>query len=112
MQATGSLAVPILIYSLELLTGTKRKYKCWIKNKKKCQPSMDSIIQEHTKYRGKGLMQTEGAYITQVIKLKGYAEHTQDPLMQIVRIHQSNTSSTLFQTATNLRNLFRVTTSK
>jgi hypothetical protein len=34
MQAIGSLAVPILIYSLELLTGTKRKYKCWIKNKK------------------------------------------------------------------------------
>jgi hypothetical protein len=33
-------------------------------------------------------MQTEGAYITEVIKLKEYVEHT-------VRTHQHNTSSTL-----------------
>jgi hypothetical protein len=30
-------------------------------------------------------------------------EHTDDPLMQIVRTHQHNTSSTLFHTATNLQ---------
>jgi hypothetical protein len=30
-------------------------------------------------------------------------EHTDDPLMQIVRTHQNNTSSTLFHTATNLQ---------
>jgi hypothetical protein len=47
-------------------------------------------------------MQIEGAYITEVIKLKEYVEHTDDPLMQIVRSHQHNTSSTLFHTATNL----------
>jgi hypothetical protein len=30
-------------------------------------------------------------------------EHTDDPLIQIVRTHQHNTSSTLFHTATNLQ---------
>jgi hypothetical protein len=48
-------------------------------------------------------MQIEGAYITELIKLKEYVEHTEDPLMQIVRTHQHNTSSTLFHTATNLQ---------
>jgi hypothetical protein len=45
----------------------------------------------------------DGAYITKVIKLKEYVEHTDDPLMQIVRTHQNNTSSTLFHPATNLQ---------
>jgi hypothetical protein len=52
---------------------------------------------------GRGLVQIEGAYITEVIKLKEYVEHTEDPLMQIVRTYQHNTSSTLFHTATNLQ---------
>jgi uncharacterized membrane protein YcjF (UPF0283 family) len=41
--------------------------------------------------------------ITEVIKLKEYVEHTDDPLMQIVRTHQHSTSSTLFHIATNLQ---------
>jgi hypothetical protein len=52
-------------------------------------------------------MQIEGAYITEVIKLKEYVEHTDDPLMQIVRIHEHNISSTLFHTATNLQKSFQ-----
>jgi hypothetical protein len=59
---------------------------------------MDIIIQEQTlivymfpkKDGGRGLMQIEEAYIAEVIQLEEYVEHTQDPLMQIVRIHQSN----------------------
>jgi hypothetical protein len=43
---------------------------------------------------GSGLMQIERAYITEVIKLKEYVEHTDDPLMQIVRTHQHNTTRT------------------
>jgi hypothetical protein len=35
--------------------------------------------------------------------MKEYVEHTEDPLMQIVRTHQHNSSSTLFYTATNLQ---------
>jgi hypothetical protein len=52
---------------------------------------------------GRGLMQIEGAYVTEVIKLKEYVEHTEDPLMQIIRTHQHNTSATLFHTATSLQ---------
>jgi hypothetical protein len=52
-------------------------------------------------------MQIEGAYITEVIKLKEYVEHTEDPLMQIVRTHQHNIRSTLFHTATNLQKSFQ-----
>jgi hypothetical protein len=48
-------------------------------------------------------MQIEGAYITELIKLKVYVEHTDDPPIQIVRTHQHNTSSTLFHEATNLQ---------
>jgi hypothetical protein len=52
---------------------------------------------------GRGLMQIERAYITEVIKLNEYVEHTEDPLMQIVRTHQHNTSTTLLHTATSLQ---------
>jgi hypothetical protein len=45
---------------------------------------------------GRGLMQMEGAYIAEVIKLKEYVERTQYSLMQIVRSHQRNTNRTLF----------------
>jgi hypothetical protein len=48
-------------------------------------------------------MQIEAAYMTEVIKLKEYVEHTEVPLMKIVRTHQHNTSSTVFHTATNLQ---------
>jgi hypothetical protein len=52
---------------------------------------------------GRGLLQIEGAYVTEVIKLKEHVKHTDEPLMQIVRTHQHNTSSTLFHAVTNLQ---------
>jgi hypothetical protein len=52
---------------------------------------------------GRGLMQIEGAYLTDVTILKEYVEHAKDPLMEIIRTHQHKTSSTLFHTATNLQ---------
>jgi hypothetical protein len=60
----------------------------------------------------RGLTQMEGAYIAEVIKLEKYVEHKQNPLMLIVRTHQRNTNSTLFQITKTSRNLFRVTQSK
>jgi hypothetical protein len=44
-----------------------------------------------------------GAYITEVIKLKENVEYADDPLTQFVRPHQHNTSSTLFNAATNVQ---------
>jgi hypothetical protein len=63
---------------------------------------------------GRGLVQIEGAYLTEVIKLKEYVEHTDDPLMQIVRKHQHNTTQAEHCTTQPpiSRNLFRVTRSK
>jgi hypothetical protein len=48
-------------------------------------------------------MQIEGAYIAEVIELEEYVEHTQNPLVHIVRTHQHNTDSPLLQTATNFK---------
>jgi hypothetical protein len=48
-------------------------------------------------------MQIEGACIAEVVKFEEYVEHTEDPVMQIVRTHQRNTDSTLFQTATKFK---------
>jgi hypothetical protein len=51
----------------------------------------------------KSLMEIEGAYIAEIIKLEECVERTQDPLMRIFRTQQSNTYSTLFQIATKFK---------
>jgi hypothetical protein len=61
---------------------------------------------------GRGQTQMEGAYTTEVIKLREYVEHAEDALMQIIRhtnITQDRHSSTQPPIS---RNLFRVTRSK
>jgi hypothetical protein len=60
---------------------------------------------------GRGLMQI-GAYIVEVIKLEEYVEHTQDPLVQIVRTLQHNTFNTVSNSHQVQQYLFRVTQSK
>jgi hypothetical protein len=55
------------------------------------------------KYRGRGLMQLEEAYVIEITKLMEYVDSTEDPLTQIVRMHQNNTKSSMVQTARNLR---------
>jgi hypothetical protein len=47
----------------------------------------------------RGLMQVEGAYITETLSLVEYVERKEDPLIQIVWTHQHNTNSALLQTA-------------
>jgi hypothetical protein len=108
MQATGSLAIPVVRYSFGIINWHQDEiYKLGRKTRK-----MLTIHGQHytkadiyplyvpRKDGGRGLMQIEGAYITEVINLKEYVEHT---LMQIASTHQHNTSSTLFHTATNLQ---------
>jgi acyl-homoserine lactone acylase PvdQ len=48
-------------------------------------------------------MQSEQAYIIEITKLMEYVDSTEDPLIQLVRTHQSNTKSTMVQTARSLR---------
>jgi hypothetical protein len=52
-------------------------------------------------------MQVEGTYIAETIKLVEYVESKEDPLTQIVRTHQHNTNSTLFQTANKFKKSYQ-----
>jgi hypothetical protein len=56
-------------------------------------------------------MQTEGAYIAEVMILMEYVENKEGPLIQIVRTRQYHANSTLLQLHI-LRNIFEVKQSK
>jgi hypothetical protein len=79
---------------------------------------MDIITQKQTliislfpeKKGGRGLMQIEGFYIAEVMKLKEYVESKEDPLIQIVRTHQHHAKSTLLQTVKDFKKSFQIVT--
>jgi hypothetical protein len=56
---------------------------------------------------GRGLMQVEGAYILEVMKLVKSIESKEDPLMEILRTYQINTNSILFQIIKNFNTYFQ-----
>jgi hypothetical protein len=56
---------------------------------------------------GRGLMQVEGAYTAETLSLVEYTESKEDPLTQIVRTHQHNTTSALLQTANKFKKSFQ-----
>jgi len=51
------------------------------------------------KQGGKGLMQLEAAHAVEILKLLGYVEKQETPLIQVVRTHQHDTNSTLLEKA-------------
>jgi hypothetical protein len=61
---------------------------------------MDSIALEqaliaymfHRKSGGRGLMQVEEAFIAETLNLVEYVESKGDPLIQIIRVHQHDTT--------------------
>jgi hypothetical protein len=110
MQALGSLAIPVLRYSFRINWHQEEIQKLDRKTRKTLtihgqhHPKADiDCLYVPRKDGGRGLMLIEGAYITEVIKLKEYVEHTEDPPMQTVMTHQQNAISTVFQTAINLQ---------
>jgi alpha-D-ribose 1-methylphosphonate 5-triphosphate diphosphatase PhnM len=52
-------------------------------------------------------MQGERAYKAETIKLVEYVESKEHPLIQVVRTHQHNTNSTLFQTVNKFKKYFQ-----
>jgi len=48
-------------------------------------------------------MQPEETYIPEIIKLQEYTDSKENPLIQIVRLHQHTTNSAMLQTARSLR---------
>jgi len=53
--------------------------------------------------RGRGLMQLEAAHAVEITKLVEYVDRKEDPLIQVVRIHQYNTDSAVLETAKCLK---------
>jgi len=51
----------------------------------------------------RGLMQLEAAQAVEITKLVEYVDRKEDPLIQVVRIHQHNIASTVLQTARRLK---------
>ena len=51
------------------------------------------------KQGGRGLMQLEANHAVEITKLMNYVDRKEDPLIQVVRIHQHNTNSAVLQTA-------------
>jgi len=47
---------------------------------------------------GRGMMQIEGAYVAEIVKLMEYVESKEHSLKQVVRTHQHHTNSTLLHT--------------
>jgi hypothetical protein len=111
MQATGSLTIPVLRYSfgiinwhqeeIQKLDGKTRKM---LTIHRQHYPKADTDrLYVPRKYGGRGLMQIEGAYITEVNKLKEYVEHTGNPLMQI----SGHTNTTQVQHCSTQPPIFR-----
>jgi len=48
-------------------------------------------------------MQLEAAHAVEITKLMEYVDWKEDPLIQVVRTHQHNTDSAVFQTARCLK---------
>ena len=48
-------------------------------------------------------MQLEAAHAVEITKLMEYVDRKEDPLIQVVRIHQHNTDSAVVRTATCLK---------
>jgi hypothetical protein len=114
MQAIGSLTTPVLRYSFGINWHQEE-----IKNLVRKTRKMLTIHGQHhlkadidrlyvpRKEGGRGLMQIEGAYIAKVMKLMEYVESKEDPLIEIVRMHNHNTNLTLLQAVRNSKKSFQ-----
>jgi hypothetical protein len=96
MQATGSLAVPVLIYSFGIINWHQEEIQ---KLDRKTRKMLTIHGQHHPRadndrlyvprnQGGRGLMQVEGEYTAETLNLVEYVENKGDPLIQIVRTHQ------------------------
>ena len=112
IQAIGSLAVPVLRYSFEIINWRQEELRKLDRKKKlltihgQHHPKADlDCVYVHRKQGGKGLMQLEEAYIIEITKLMEYVlvDSSEDPLLQMVRTHQNNTNSAMVQTARSLK---------
>ena len=111
IQATGSLAVPVLRYSFGIINWHQEELQ---KLDRKTRKVLAIHRQHHPKadvdrlcvpreQGGRGLMQLEAAHAVQITKLVEYVDRKEDPLIQVVRTHQHNSDSAVLQTARCLK---------
>ena len=111
IQAIGSLAVPVLIYSFgivnwhqEELQKLDRKTRKLLTINGQHHPNADvNHLYVPRKQEGRGLMQLEAAHAVEITELMEYVGRKEDPLIQVVRTHQHNTDSAVLQTAKCLK---------
>ena len=107
IQATGSLAVPVLKYSFgivnwhqEKLQKLDRKTRKLLTIHEQHHPKADvDRLYVPRKQGGRGLVQLEAAHAVEITKLMQYEDRKEDPLIQVFRTHQHNTDSAVLQTA-------------
>jgi len=101
IQAIGSLAVPVLRYSFEIINWHQEKLQNLDRKTRKLltihgqhHPKADvDCLYVRRKQGGRGLLQLEAAHVVEITKLLEYVDRKEDPLIQVVRTHQHNTSS-------------------
>ena len=110
IQAIGALAVPVLKYigiinwHQEELQKLDRKTRKLLTIHVQHHPRADvDCLHVPRKQGGRGLMQLEEAYVTDITKLMEYIDSTEDSLIQVVRMHKNNTNSAMVQTARSLK---------
>ena len=114
IQATGSLAVPVLRYSCGIVNwhqeelqklGVKIRKLLTIHGQRHSEADADHLYVPR-KHGERGLMQLEKAYAVEITKLEEYVERKEEPLIQIVRTHQYiiiHINSAVVQTARSLK---------
>ena len=100
IEATGSLAVPVLRHSFGITNWRQELQKLDRKTRKlltihgQHHPKADlDRLYVPRKQGGRGLMQLEAAYEVEITKLLEYVDRKVDPLIRVVRTHQHNTDS-------------------
>jgi hypothetical protein len=111
IQALGALAAPVLGYSFGIINWHQEELRKLDRKTRKLltihgqlhpKAHVDCVLVSR-KQGGRGLMQLEEAYVTEIRKMMEYIDSTEDPLIQIVRTHQSSTKSGMVQRARNLK---------
>ena len=93
IQAIGSLAVPVLRYSFEIVNWYQEELQKLDRKTRKLltihgqhHPNADvDRLYVPRKQGGRGLMQLEAAHAVEITKLAEYVDRKEDPLIQVFR---------------------------
>jgi D-mannonate dehydratase len=101
IQAIGSLAVPILRYSFEIINWHKAELQKLDRKTRKLlafhgehHPRADVYrLYVPRKQERRGLYQLEAAHAVEITKRLDYVDRKEDPIIEVVRTHQHNIDS-------------------